>query len=142
MNTESKFVISRNNLCYIYVEKYLSNNETFYNVYYDSKAFTLSSDCFQSTYANDIKYSLYDYLTFVETSALSNAYLYDKVEKIITDIKLKDRRNPSLKNKYEFLKLLDDFNEFIYDFVYSDNFSLDDEIDYEEEYQRLIKQEF
>ncbi len=146
MNIESRFIINRNNICYMYVEKYLIDNETLYNVYYDSKLFTLSSDSFHSIYANDKKISLFDFLIFVETSVVSNIYerdkyyfLYEKADKLLSEIDGKDRKNPLFKHNYEFLDLLDIFNDFIYN---SNILNLDNEIDYEEEYQRLIKQEF
>lgn len=146
MNIISKFIVNRNNLCYIYVEKHLTNNVPTYHVYYDSKSFILTSDIFHSIYGNDKKIAIEDFLILVETSIVEEKYdyLYHKANKLLNEISGKNRKNPLLLGyTYEFCNLLDVFNDYIFNLTKEGNIlKLDDEINYEEEYQRLIKQEF
>lgn len=153
MKVISKFIINRNNLMYIYVEKVLINNEPIYYVYSEDGKEILPSYHFQSIFGNDKKISIYDFLILMQTTITGNSIdieendvLYKKINKLLKEIKNMDRKNPLLGNySYNVCKLLDIYNNLICVFLETNdkNFSLSDcEIDYEEEYQRLIKQEF
>lgn len=151
MNTISKFIINRNNLCYIYAEKRLVNNESVYYIYCDSNSYNLPSHHFHSIFGNDKKISIEDFLISAETNVVSYdldnarfAMLYSKINKLLKEVKGKNKKNPSLWGySYEFCNLLDEYNSFIYELIKKNGnvFACDDIINYEEEYQRLIKQE-
>lgn len=147
MNTISKFIINRNNLNFIYVEKRLNNNNAIYYIYCDEKSFILPPEHFQSIYATDKKISIKKFLLQVQTDLIGQTdssleSLYNTCNNILKDINSKDIKNPSLSNNlYSLCNLLDKYNAYIYEESQKVVSEYSDVLNYEDEYQRLIKQE-
>ncbi len=150
MSTISKFIVNRNDLNYIYVEKRLISDNPIYYVYCNAKSYILPPEHFQNIYATDKKMSIGDFLIQVQTDVIGLtgaddfALIYATSNKILKEISGKNKKNPSLGNfTYSLCNLLDKYNEFVYEESKrkASNPCFADPLDYEAEYCRLIKQE-
>lgn len=146
MQTVEKFVINRNDLQYIYVEKNINLfNDVKYLLYQDGMVReVLSEDSFSITYGNDLKYSIKSFVDFIEGDVLVYGYI-NETSDIIKDLKIvknviSNKRNDNIFNpsligcKATFVKVIDKINDLI---ISRSNY----EIDHQQEYDRLHEED-
>lgn len=139
MQVVQKFIINRNNLRNIYVEKLIGGfNNTQYYIYHNINSFeVLSVDDFINIYGNDEKYSLYDAMNNIEIDLLINND--GQIETLLDNIKLLENKfkdsneyNPSLWGYREtLLSSIDSYNNLL------EKRDVIEEHDYEKDLLRL-----
>ncbi len=146
MQTVEKFVINRNDLQYIYVEKNINLfNDVKYLLYQDGMVReVLNEDSFSITYGNDLKCSIKSFVDFIEGDVLVYGYT-NETSDIIKDLKIvknviSNKRNDNIFNpsligcKATFVKVIDKINDLI---ISRSNY----EIDHQQEYDRLHEED-
>ena len=146
MQTVEKFVINRNDLQYIYVEKNINLfNDVKYLLYQDGMVReVLNEDSFSITYGNDLKCSIKSFVDFIEGDVLVYGYT-NETSDIIKDLKIvknviSNKRNDNIFNpsligcKATCVKVIDKINDLI---ISRSNY----EIDHQQEYDRLHEED-
>lgn len=140
MKVISKFVINRNHIHYFYVEKQLHSNHIEYIVNDGNNFHTLNSETFQSTFGNDKKMSIISFLEKVsidisttESTDIALVNVYNQTCNLEEKIRQEKEYiyNPSLVGYgHTFITILNSYNSLVAT-------RKNDEIDYEEEYNRV-----
>lgn len=146
MQTVEKFVLNRNDLQYIYVEKNINLfNDVKYLLYQDGMVReVLNEDSFSITYGNDLKCSIKSFVDFIEGDVLVYGYT-NETSDIINDLKIvknviSTKKNDNIFNpsligcKATFVNVIDKINDLI---ISRSNY----EIDHQKEYDRLHEED-
>lgn len=138
MQVIQKFIVNRNNLRNIYIEKLVGNfNNIQYYVYHNMNSYeVLSPDDFLNIYGNDERLTLFEIVDKIEIDLLTNN---DKnVIQILENLKILKNKfknsnvNPSLWGYREtFLSTIDNYNYIL------ENREVEEEHDYEKDLLRL-----
>ena len=137
MNAIAKFIINRNDIIYMYTEKYETLYGLRYFVYDENKINIYQPDTFHDTFCCDHKMSLRGGIHFFEKELLTSSLddpekklLYDKFNIVNNKIDYRNVKNPNLNGtKRELLSML---------FKYNNIMNVPkDELDYERDCQIL-----